>query len=468
MTSIRPSNVSEVVMENNASITIKNFKSYKDATLPLSHLTLLIGANASGKSNAIEAFRFLSWVAGGERLSTLKNRVNDSDKVVRGSIKDLAFNHGNSFSLSLNYEPGISYSGVFLNEDNQLYVVAELYQEKENKVFFHRNGKYTRIALRYLDAFDIIRLASLEEILGMSNNENSWMFQKIGNFEVAANFSERDLSILSMRSFYEVIWKGFNNATKFNSININSLDKLAHFLTNTFFYDFVPSAMRQDSVIETVLVNSGANLAGVLCYLCKENLEHKGKILQLVQSLPEQDITDIKFYTDKRERVEFLLCESFGDTSTERTMDLLSDGTLKVLGIATALLSVPKGSTVVIEEIDNSIHPNRANEILSLIRQYAEERSLNLLLSTHNPALMDALPDEALADVVFCYRDPQQGDSKLVRLGDLDNYLGLVAQGSLGDLVTQGVVERFVKHPTTSEERKQQALNWLNQLKEAD
>ena len=197
-------------------------------------------------------------------------------------------------------------------------------------------------------------------------------------------------------------------------------------------------------------------------------VKHKGKILQLVQSLPEQDITDIKFYTDKRERVEFLLCESFGDTSTERTMDLLSDGTLKVLGIATALLSVPKGSTVVIEEIDNSIHPNRANEILSLIRQYAEERSLNLLLSTHNPALMDALPDEALADVVFCYRDPQQGDSKLVRLGDLDNYLGLVAQGSLGDLVTQGVVERFVKHPTTSEERKQQALNWLNQLKEAD
>ena len=226
--------------------------------------------------------------------------------------------------------------------------------------------------------------------------------------------------------------------------------------------------MRQDSVIETALVNSGANLAGVLCYLCKENLEHKGKILQLVQSLPEQDITDIKFYTDKRERVEFLLWESFGDTSTERTMDLLSDGTLKVLGIAAALLSVPEGSTVIIEEIDNSIHPTRAHEILSLMRQYAEERNINLLLSTHNPALMDALPDEALADVVFCYRDPKEGDSKLVRLGDLDDYLGLVAQGTLGDLVTQGIVERFIKHPTTSEQRKQQALSWLNQLQEAD
>lgn len=170
--------------------------------------------------------------------------------------------------------------------------------------------------------------------------------------------------------------------------------------------------------------------------------------------MPEQDITDIKFYTDHRDRIEFALIENFGNDPIERTMDLLSDGTLKVLGIAAALLSVPEGATVVIEEIDNSIHPTRAHEILSLLRQYAEERQLNLLLSTHNPALMDALPGEALADVVFCYRNPQAGDSKLVRLGDLDDYLGLVAQGSLGDLVTQGIVERFVKHPTTPEQRK--------------
>lgn len=67
---------------------------------------------------------------------------------------------------------------------------------------------------------------------------------------------------------------------------------------------------------------------------------------------------------------------------------------------------------------------------------------------------MDAIPDEALADVVFCYRDPRQGDSRLLRLGDLDDYVGLVVQGSLGDLVTRGIVERFVKHPKTKEEKK--------------
>ena len=460
--------MSEVDMTDNPSITIKNFKSYKNATLSLSPLTLLIGANASGKSNAIEAFRFLSWVAGGERLSTLKNRVNDSDKVVRGSIKDLAFNHENSFSLSFNYESEVSYSGVFLNEDNQLYVAAEMYQEKENKLFFHRSNRYKNLISKYLDKDTVRKSVRLEEVIEEKNDKDSWMFQRFGNFEVAANFPERDLSVLSMKNFYDIIWKGFYDDTQVSPININCFDDLTDFLIDTFFYDFAPSAMRQDSILEKVLNNNGSNLAGVLSYLCKDNGEYKEKILRLVQSLPEQDITDIKFYIDKRERVEFLLCESFGDTSTERTMDLLSDGTLKVLGIAAALLSVPEGSTVVIEEIDNSIHPTRAHIILSLLRQYAEERKLNLLLSTHNPALMDALPDEALADVVFCYRDPKEGDSKLIRLGDLDDYLGLVAQGTLGDLVTQGIVERFVKHPTTAEQRKKQAIDWLNQLQGAD
>lgn len=32
----------------------QNFKSYHDATLPLANLTVMIGANASGKTNALE------------------------------------------------------------------------------------------------------------------------------------------------------------------------------------------------------------------------------------------------------------------------------------------------------------------------------------------------------------------------------------------------------------------------------
>ena len=42
------------------AVHIVNFKSYSSAFLPLSPLTLLVGANAAGKTNCIEALRFLS------------------------------------------------------------------------------------------------------------------------------------------------------------------------------------------------------------------------------------------------------------------------------------------------------------------------------------------------------------------------------------------------------------------------
>ena len=54
------------------SFTLKNFKSYNEAEMPLATLTFFIGPNASGKSNALEAIRLLSMLSKGTRLDDLK------------------------------------------------------------------------------------------------------------------------------------------------------------------------------------------------------------------------------------------------------------------------------------------------------------------------------------------------------------------------------------------------------------
>ena len=41
------------------SIHIENFRSLRDVTLPLKPLTVLVGPNASGKSNALKALHVL-------------------------------------------------------------------------------------------------------------------------------------------------------------------------------------------------------------------------------------------------------------------------------------------------------------------------------------------------------------------------------------------------------------------------
>ena len=131
---------------------------------------------------------------------------------------------------------------------------------------------------------------------------------------------------------------------------------------------------------------------------------------------------------------------------------------MRVLAIAAAMLSAPEGSLVVIEEIDNGVHPSRARRLLEQIQGIASRRNLRVLLSTHNPALLDALPDSAVPEVVFCYRHLGDGASRLVRLADVADYPELIAQGTLGALMTSGTLERFVKHHQTGEARKQRML----------
>ncbi len=157
--------------------------------------------------------------------------------------------------------------------------------------------------------------------------------------------------------------------------------------------------------------------------------------------------------------------ESFGDRKRIVDAPLLSDGTLRVLAIAGTLLTAKHGSLVIIEEIDNGVHPSRAQLLVNQIQTLAHDRELRVLLTSHNPALLDALPDESLVDVICCYRDPKEGDSRLVKLGALDRYSELVAQGPLGQLMTQKVLDRFLKDETTAEQREQKSLDWLESLK---
>jgi len=84
-----------------SEIVIQNFKSYKNTTLKLAPLTLLVGANASGKSNAIEAIRFLSWLADGRRIDDILDSIQREDISIRGFSRDLIYDQASTPTLTL-------------------------------------------------------------------------------------------------------------------------------------------------------------------------------------------------------------------------------------------------------------------------------------------------------------------------------------------------------------------------------
>src|SRR5712692_6401452 len=72
-----------------SAFRLRNFKSFRDATLPLCELSLLIGANASGKSNTLEGLQMLAWMTSHDRLSELQFAIQNRELRVRGTLAGL-------------------------------------------------------------------------------------------------------------------------------------------------------------------------------------------------------------------------------------------------------------------------------------------------------------------------------------------------------------------------------------------
>ena len=111
-----------------SSFTIKNFKSYREATLKLAPLTVLIGANASGKSNAIEGLRLLSWIAEGNRLGSFRYASQDKNRAIRGKVSELGFQGRHAFLLSCDTtELDWNHYSITLavRDDNELHIADE-------------------------------------------------------------------------------------------------------------------------------------------------------------------------------------------------------------------------------------------------------------------------------------------------------------------------------------------------------
>ena len=53
------------------SLRLTNFKNFQDTELTLGPLTILVGTNASGKSNIRDAFRFLHGISRGYTLAEI-------------------------------------------------------------------------------------------------------------------------------------------------------------------------------------------------------------------------------------------------------------------------------------------------------------------------------------------------------------------------------------------------------------
>jgi len=218
----------------------------------------------------------------------------------------------------------------------------------------------------------------------------------------------------------------------------NSCSHVLDVLKSMRFLDLDPDAMREASPPgQVILGDRGENLSSVLQAICQEP-ERKRSLLAWVRSLTPLDAEDFEFRHDLSGRVLVYLVEANGQRTSAVSA---SDGTLRFLALVAALLSPDSGRLFFFEELDNGIHPTRLHLLLDLLQQACVQQNVQVVGTTHNPALLAFLKPAARERAVLVYRPESAPDSRIRRILDLPDAKRVLETCDLGQLMSSGWLE---------------------------
>ena len=303
-----------------ASISIETFKSYRQATLPLASLTLLIGANASGKSNLIEAIRLLSWLAQGHKLGSIQYDIQSSDLFVRGNARDLTMHGSDQFAFSCLFDLDLAQISIkFLVKNNELVIVGETLKISERSV----------------------PLYEIKETAAPGSSDIRVAYD---------NFARGGHKPQIICTNQQAVFTQLQTPARFDKKHSKAqedIPKITRFIQDVFasivLLDPEPRAMRGYVHRSEIRPRGdGSNVSAILYALWQDETRRE-KLLSFIRSLPEQNIVRLDFIETPRDEVMVQLVETFGDREVPVDAPLLSDGTLRVLSIAAVLMSAKKG-----------------------------------------------------------------------------------------------------------------------------
>ena len=111
----------------------------------------------------------------------------------------------------------------------------------------------------------------------------------------------------------------------------------------------------------------------------------------------------------------------------------LSDGSIRFICLATALLQPQPPAAIIIDEPELGLHPEAIGILAELIK-LASERS-QIILATQSPLLLDQF---SIEDIIIAKR--KDGASTFVRLNEQD-YAAWLEDYSIGELWIKNVIQ---------------------------
>lgn len=354
-------------------LSIKGFKSIRDLTnFELKNLNVIIGGNGAGKSNLISFFKMMRALVDGNLNRYIKGS---------GGAGDLLFN-GRKATRQMEFETRFGPRGFRF----KLVPLPDNTCALEDEARFYERG------------------SSKWWELGSSPDGISHMVNEVKNDLADAQYS---------RPVYEAI----------------SSWQIYHFHDTS-----ETAAMRHYEIVQDnkVLRMDGANIAPFLLKLKTGGPEAYGDILGAVRMVtPFFD----DFLLEPRQsgpRSEINLSWTQKGSDYPMQPYHFSDGTIRFICLATALLQPDPPATIIIDEPELGLHPAAIVILAELIGAAAQKTQV--IVATQSPILIDQF---AIEDIVVVNRD--NGASTFQRLNERD-FSAWLDDYSVGELWTKNVI----------------------------
>jgi len=430
-------------------VRVGAYRSLYDVQLTPAHLSVLVGPNNSGKSNALDALDFLGEVhRSGVEVALIR----------KGGFENVAHRRMRRTKRPIEIEIQAS----FTREEIQHRRGRRVPRRSEEAQLFDPDPFASRaVTLRHCFA--------LKAVSGRMDTDFSVLKEEIEI--VAVNENGRQRSVIVRRERQDVVW----DLTKAGPPQSGDARSESEFypIDDVDFQAFAEKNVRETELLTGVLTyNSfistlqGALASSKLCHLspksCREpgvsspnaDIEASGSNLpalaaHLARSYPGSwervisamrmivpDLEDIRidFTHDRRLTLEFV------ERGVGRawTSEDVSDGTIQSLALFSVLFD-PRSAFALIEEPENSVHPWIIRNFVDACREAVDKQ---VLITTHSPVLINYLGPE---DISLVWR--KGGRTTIAPLTSLDpDLVDAWERGEIGlfDIFDTGVIAQSV------------------------
>ena len=432
------------------SLHLKNFKNFADETLRMGAFTVIVGANASGKSNIRDALRFLHGVGRGYTLvEALGGKCGAGGQAeweeIRGAPAELVRYGQDSMCLGVDMkladcEPDVEAAMQFREDIS--YSIGLAPRFSAFRVAEEELATYSEMDLDFGSGPTISRLntpvytskPAAPDRVALQDDEHHLLLRmaKVGSQKRQGNrvAVRPDQPALTQIEAHKPVLKAHKALAR----------HVARALADMRFLDPSPRQMREPAFPgQVVLGDGGENLPTVLQAIC-DDPHRRQTLLDWTRELTPMDVSDFRFTQESSGKIQFSIAESDGRITSSQCV---SDGTLRFLGMLAALLG--EGPRLcVVEEIDNGIHPSRLHLLVELIEEQTRSGDLQVVTTTHSPDLLASISDETFQSTSVVCRCAGRSDAVIRPAAELPNVDELRRKRGLDRLHATGWMENIL------------------------